>query len=549
MNLEEACRAADSAVFAKTGQHLTDVQILILQGALHGQTYTQIAANSHYSVSYIKKLAGPALWHLLSEGLGEEVSKTNFQTALARVAIAHPSHPPPAQQPSTPATRHPIAQLSTVPNPSLFFGREQELDSLAQGIVQDRCPMILVSGLGGIGKTTLLARCARQQQAAFDWIVVQSLGDAPTLANVLENLLLARLGEPGALATPGNGQMQQLMEVLKTHRCLMVLDQMEGILQGGELTGQYLPHCQELGEFLHHLAEGEHESCLVVSGREQPAALLALASDGLPIRHLKLRGLAMEPAKQLLQIKGVNIAQPGVEDLIQMHRGNPLALQIVSTTIQELFDGNVAQLLKQGTIVIGDPLLTLLDEQFERLSEIEKGVIYWLALEPQALTQLRENTRYIVSAPSELLKTLQSLKRRSLLEEEQHPEEGLPQKSDETLFMLQPIVLRYVLKQLITDACIDSLTAIQTQSIQNLGVLRTHVLFTEDHFYQRRYPQTQLLSQALVRHLQMTLGDNRTLHQHLNNLLLSLHEKTTQAIGYATRNVVNLQHMIESQRL
>ncbi|MDX2232353.1 MAG: ATP-binding protein [Leptolyngbyaceae cyanobacterium bins.349] len=542
MNLEEACRTADSAVFAKTGHHLTDVQMLILRGALLGQTYTQIAASSHYSVSYIKKFAGPALWQLLSQGLGEEVSKTSFQAALKRVAL-RPSVQAPRPQPEVSSDRHTPPRLAAVPNPSMFFGRDRELASLHQGIVQDHCRVVMVSGIGGIGKTTLLARFAREYSVEFDWVVFQSLGDAPMLLHVLSELLQAWLGSQATLPDHVQGHMQLFLELLKTHRCLIVLDQVEGILQSGELTGQYRQECHQFGEFFQQLAQGDHRSCLALLGRELPAALVALAGDELPIRHLKVRGLMPEAAQQLLQVKGVNTTQAGIAELIQMQRGNPLALQIVATTIQELFGGNVAQLLKQGTIIIGDTLLNLLNEQFERLSDLEKGVIYWLALEQQSLAQLRENTRFLVTSSSELLKTLQSLKRRSLLEEEPISEAG------ESSFTLQPIVARYVLKQLITQACTDVLTTIQTQSIRNLGLLRTHILFREDQFYQRRHTQTQPVVSSLMSELQICLGDERTLQQHLNDLLVGLHEKTTQAIGFATRNVVNLQHILESQRL
>jgi hypothetical protein len=41
-----------------------------------------------------------------------------------------------------------------------------------------------------------------------------------------------------------------------------------------------------------------------------------------------------------------------VGSLIKLYRGNPLALNIVSTTIQDLFNGNVSEFLKQNTLVI-----------------------------------------------------------------------------------------------------------------------------------------------------------------------------------------------------
>ncbi|MBF2027413.1 MAG: hypothetical protein IGS48_11675 [Oscillatoriales cyanobacterium C42_A2020_001] len=546
MNVEEACRAADNAVFTRTGQHLSDVQVLILQGALKGQTYEQIAENSHYSVSYIKKFAGPALWNLLSQGLGESVSKTNFQTALARARAETESSRSPNQvntavpQPQPPTTP---AKLYGVPNASVFFGRSQELTTLQQWTVHDDCHLVMLSGLGGIGKTALAARLVRQIQSAFECVIWQSLNHAPPLTELLANVLKELIGEEVTLTSSANGRMEQLLAYLRTHRCLLVLDNVEGILQGGELVGQYRSEFQSFGELFRRGAEDEHQSCLVLIGREQPSAIASLAGDNLPVRNLRLKGLSSQDAKQLLDAKGVSSTQSGIDELIQLKRGNPLALQFVATTIQELFDGNVAQLLKQSTVIIGDTLLSLLDEQFERLSALEKDVMFWLALEKQSLTKLKENTRFIVSSPSELLKTLQSLKRRSLLEEE------ACERTGEAIFTLQPVVSRHILRKLIEQSFNDVLNAIRTQSIQNLGLLRSHNLFLDNQFYNYRQTQTYLVIQSLTNKLQTALGDRAEINQHLNHLLLTLHQKTSQAIGYATTNITNLQRITESQLL
>lgn len=541
MNLEEGCQAADTAVFAKTGQHLTDVQMFILRGALAGQTYEEMAANSHYSPSYIRKFAGPALWSVLSVGLGEPVSKTNFRATLERVmfqqetAVAFPQ----ATAGNLPRSRS--LHLSSLPSVSTFFGREQELATFHQWIAQDQCRMILVSGIGGIGKTTVMARFARQYQAEFDRIDLYPLSNTRTPADGLLTLLAG----PQATATTEHphAQLRQLLARLNTERWLLILDEVESVLQGGEFTGQYRQDCYPLSEWLYQLAQADHRSCIAVLGRELPAELVALAGERLPVRHWKLKGLGTADAKLLLQSKGVNPAQSGVDELIQMKRGNPLALQIVATTIQELFAGNVAELVKQSTVIIGDTLLNLLNEQFERLSPLETGVMYWLALERQSLTKLKEHTRFMVSSPSELLKTLQSLKRRSLLEEDCCP------KTNDTLFTLQPIVLRYTLTQLMNQTSQDLLQAIQTQSTQALGLLRSHRLFPDDQFLPLRQAHQQLMEQFLMNQLQIHLGDRKTIYQCLNQLLVKLHEKTTQAVGYATTNIVNLQRLSESQRL
>lgn len=97
------------------------------------------------------------------------------------------------------------------------------------------------------------------------------------------------------------------------------------------------------------------------------------------------------------------------------YAGNPLAVRIAATTIQELFSGNISTFLEQGVAVFGD-IRDLLDQQFDRLTELDKATMCWLAInrEPVSLVELREDFVYPIT-PQKLLETLESLERRSLI--------------------------------------------------------------------------------------------------------------------------------------
>lgn len=70
---------------------------------------------------------------------------------------------------------------------------------------------------------------------------------------------------------------------------------------------------------------------------------------------------------------------PESQALIEQYVGNPLALKIAATTIKSIFAGNVGEFIVQDTIVYGD-IEDLLNQQFDRLSDLEKVVMYWLAI-------------------------------------------------------------------------------------------------------------------------------------------------------------------------
>jgi LuxR family glucitol operon transcriptional activator len=72
----------DTAVFTTTGKHLSNIEIMVLQGSWQGQRYPQIAAQNGYALEYLKNDIGPQLWKRLSKALGEKVSKANLRAVL-----------------------------------------------------------------------------------------------------------------------------------------------------------------------------------------------------------------------------------------------------------------------------------------------------------------------------------------------------------------------------------------------------------------------------------------------------------------------------------
>jgi hypothetical protein len=87
MNLKEVLKLADEIVFTKTGQHLDDLQEAVLRGTLQGDKYKQIAKDFDYSESSVRN-AGSELWRILSEELGEDVSKSNLRSAMERLQVS-----------------------------------------------------------------------------------------------------------------------------------------------------------------------------------------------------------------------------------------------------------------------------------------------------------------------------------------------------------------------------------------------------------------------------------------------------------------------------
>ncbi len=94
MNLEseltwiEVKQIADEIARQKTGKHLSDIEMIVLQGAWGGKTYEEMAQQAGYTADYLNKDVGNKLWKKLSDILGEKVSKKNLREPLKRASKA-----------------------------------------------------------------------------------------------------------------------------------------------------------------------------------------------------------------------------------------------------------------------------------------------------------------------------------------------------------------------------------------------------------------------------------------------------------------------------
>ncbi len=335
----------------------------------------------------------------------------------------------------------PFRDWGEAPDASVFFGRTEELTTLEQWIASDslrdscasRCRLVALLGMGGIGKTALCVRLTEQIQDEFDYVIWRNLRHAPLFEAILADLI-------SFLSNHQETQvdLSRLVNYFRSSRCLVVLDEADAILRPGNPVGHYREGYEEYGELLRRVGEERHQSCLVLTSREKPKEIASHEGKRQPVRSLQLSSLG-EAAQEILREKDLFYEEEKWQRLIKLYGGNPLALKLVSKTIQDLFGGSVSKFLEHNTIVISNDFRQILEQHFVRLSELEKNIMYELAIhtEPIPLSQLAENISLTVSK-SEIIEALDSLGRRSLIEKSK--------VADEVLFTLQPIVMKYLKK-------------------------------------------------------------------------------------------------------
>ncbi len=418
----------------------------------------------------------------------------------------------------------PRVDWGDAPTVTTFFGREWEQTLLTSWIVEERCRVVSVLGLGGIGKSALATRVMHRVVEHFEVVIWRSLRDAPTCEALLEECLQSLA--PQALRDVSGGlerRLGLLLEYLRNMRVLLVLDNLETLLEEGEGTGHMRAGYEGYARLLRRMAETEHQSCLLLTSREKPSDLVPLEGSRALVRALRLARLDVTACKQLLAEKEVAGSAADQAQLIEAYTGNPLALKIVAQTIVDLFDGQIALFLEQGKVVFGG-VRELLDQQYARLADLERTLLCWLAIirEPVSIEEL--HALLVVPSPAgEVLEAVDGLHRRSLIERGQRPGS----------FALQSVVLEYVTMRLIAEASREVEQGRLVRLVEH-GLVQAHA---KDYV---RQAQERLIVAPLLARLQNAALRPVSVEEVLQSLLDQLRRRAQESQGYGPANLVAL---------
>lgn len=389
------------------------------------------------------------LFHQVRDGT--LTSPTQRQSApqgwLARLRrLTQPASPPPLPDSSAPSS--PSIDWDSLPGAPPLVGREAEIDQLTRWLTTEQCRLITLYGLGGQGKSALAASVVRSlvgpspisgrtpeslpteaKQAgdnSFQVVLWRSLRHGPRLTDLLQAWLLFFTKGEVVIPAGEDEQLSMLIECLRRWRCLLILDDAEGILHEVNTTGGKVQRYAGYNELFRRIAISSHQSCLLCITDEQFRRMEQLMqSDGSSVRAMRLRPLSSMASQLLLRRQGITAGDSVLTQAARHCAGQPLALLEAAHTARELFSGNMAAYLDANPSVTSS-MQSILEDAFARLAPLEVEILSVLA-ESETPLAWNDLHRSLTSSPGtqELIEAHLLLLRRCLIEKEENGGIGL----------------------------------------------------------------------------------------------------------------------------
>ena len=296
-----------------------------------------------------KQLAGLLAKHL---GIPTEDQTTFIRVARGELNLERLRSPSPVRTLGSNIDSTPSSSWMHLPcQPNPLIGREAELLALGKLLADERCRLLTITGLGGVGKTRLAIAAASQHQRLFPegvyYVSLASLNSPEFIVPAIAEVL--------GLTFSGAADLQeQLINHLAVHArqaLLLVLDNLEHLLfQSSEQDGK-----DETAWLLTNLLQRLPTVKILATSRERSnlQGEWIFQLQGLPVppsnqvnrlEDYSALALFLQRARQMkVDFEVLPDERPWLVSICQMVEGAPLAIELAAAWVGMLSMEEIAK--------------------------------------------------------------------------------------------------------------------------------------------------------------------------------------------------------------
>jgi predicted ATPase/DNA-binding SARP family transcriptional activator len=342
-----------------------------------------------------KQLAPPVLERQAS--IHQETAARRHEPAVSPASSMRwtPPHPLPAQ---------------TTP----FVGRQTELAQLRRLLVDEPvCRLLTLAGQGGTGKSRLAVQLAERLAQDVDNPFADGIIYAPLAPVTAPSGIAAAIAEAIGLTfyshTPPR---EQLLDHLRPRRILLILDNFEHLLEGGELLAAILAAAPAVKILLiSRVGANLHEEWFYpIAGLSFPATNAPLPAGAGEYEAVQLFAQCAQRAQPQFDLAA---EREQVMRICRLVEGMPLALELAATWLRTLTVHDVAEELEQSLDILTAQhqnvperhrsMRAVMEQSWSLLNPVEQEALKRLSIfrggfETEAAQQVAGATRLTLAA-------------------------------------------------------------------------------------------------------------------------------------------------------
>lgn len=345
-------------VLTTSGKHTTEPRHVALIGLPSDEKYTPEMRNLFVD----QYDAEPMFYPVIKTTGGPE-----DHSALLEVLVALAGDAPPASSgtgpgalPATPlgpaappagsggATAMAERWMHETTEDERFTGRTGALERLDRWCADPAVRVIGVTGMGGLGKTSLIGHWLKQGNGArgrpFACLFFWSFYADRNVAHFAEAFVAFITGALRVRAPPRNTEPgDAALAMLRERQVLLVVDGLEVLQERPDQAGYGAFLADDLNDLLDGACRHATDSLVVLTSRFPFPDLTPHLGDGF--RALDLEFLSPSEGANLLHAAGVSGAPADREEVSRRFEGHPLALRVFARTLEDRAKGDPTRLV------------------------------------------------------------------------------------------------------------------------------------------------------------------------------------------------------------